>query len=165
MKFRPKYEPFIPKMPKIPLGFILIVDSREIQPLFLPKPPIGLIMVRDVLESGDYSIQGFENSIGIERKNLSDLYISLGKDRPRFTKELKRLVEYEWKGLVIEDTEDETLTPQSYSGMNVNSVYGSLVSMQVHYGLHIYYAKNKHNAEAWTLNCLVQWYKAKRGIR
>jgi len=160
-----KHKPFIPPLPKLPGGFCLIIDTREQNPLFLPKPPKKLIVVRETLEVGDYSIKQFEHNICIERKNLADLFISLGKDRKRFKAELDKIKgNYEWFGLLIEATEDEVLTPQQFSQMNINSVYNSLISIQMKYNCHIYFSKNRYMSELWVLNSFVKWFKYKRGL-
>lgn len=68
------------------------------------------VLVPTVVESlgtGDYSIDGLEDEIAIERKSLPYLYATLGSGRRRFIRELQRLdafkaamiiVESEWVG-------------------------------------------------------------------
>ena len=57
------------------------------------------------LPTGDYSIRGFEKIIAIERKNsLDELLASLcGKRRDRFKRELKRMLAFPVRLLVVED--------------------------------------------------------------
>jgi len=145
---------FTPKI-DIPDGFIMVVDTREQKPLFKPKPWI----VEAGLNSGDYSIQGFETVITIERKSIPDLLGTLGKGRIRFEKELNRMSEYKWKGLLIEGLENDVYQPNDFSSMHPNSIYHSLAAIETKWGVGIYYAKDKKHARWWVLSRLTKLYK------
>jgi len=145
---------FTPKI-DIPDGFIMVVDTREQKPLFKPKPWI----VEAGLNSGDYSIQGFETVITIERKSIPDLLGTLGKGRIRFEKELNRMSEYKWKGLLIEGLENDVYQPNDFSSMHPNSIYHSLAAIETKWGMCIYYAKDKKHARWWVLSRLCKLYK------
>jgi len=145
---------FTPKI-DIPDGFIMVVDTREQKPLFKPKPWI----VEAGLNSGDYSIQGFETVITIERKSIPDLLGTLGKGRIRFEKELNRMSEYKWKGLLIEGLENDVYQPNDFSSMHPNSIYHSLAAIETKWGLSVYYAKDKKSARNWVLSRLTKLYK------
>lgn len=147
---------------EFPEGFILVVDTREQDRLF-KKPPRGLVIVRDKLDAGDYSIKGFESSVAIERKNVMDLFGSLGKERDRFKKEIERLERYERVWLVIEGSEEEVLSFQPYSQLHPNVVRASLASIEVRYHIGVYYARTKGDAERWILDRLLKFFKTKRG--
>ncbi len=141
----------------IPEGFVLVVDTREQAPLFFDEQWV----VRKGLKQGDYSIVGFEEEIVVERKNIADLYSTLGKGRDRFKREVERLEGYKWKGLLIEGGEDRVYTVNKFSALHPNSLYHSLSSLEVN-GFHIYYAKDKRWARWWVLSRLTRWYKYKR---
>ena len=145
---------FTPKI-DVPEGFIMIVDTREQKPLFKPK----LWIISHGLNSGDYSIQGFENVITIERKSIPDLLGTLGKGRIRFEKELNRMSEYKWKGLLIEGLENDVYQPNDFSSMHPNSIYHSLAAIETKWGINIYYAKDKKSARNWVLSRLTKLYK------
>ena len=145
---------FTPKI-DIPEGFTLVQDSREQLPLFKPKPWI----VSKGLKAGDYSIQGYEDIVSIERKSISDLLGTLGKGRDRFERELDKLKDYKWKGLLIEGLEDDVYQPNDFSGMHPNSIYHSLADIETKWGLSVYYSKNKKDARAWVLSRLTKLYK------
>ena len=143
---------------------MLVVDTREQSALFLSKPPKGLLFVRDTLSAGDYSIKGFEDSIAIERKSLSDFYGSIGNGRERFKRELLRLKSYSWAALVIEASEEYvTSTNTMYSAMHPESIKGTLVSICIRYRMPIYYAKDRESAQNWILRHLIKCYVLKRG--
>ena len=153
MRMMPRIN-FTPKI-DIPKDFILIQDTREQKPLFKSKPWI----ISHGLNSGDYSIQGFENVITIERKSIPDLLGTLGKGRIRFEKELNRMSEYKWKGLLIEGLENDVYQPNDFSSMHPNSIYHSLAAIETKWEVNIYYAKDKKHARWWVLSRLVKLYK------
>jgi len=166
VKYKPEVAPRPLKKPVLPPGFVLVIDSREQEPYFLVagKPILGIPMIRTKLDAGDYSIKGFENMIAIERKSLTDFYNCVGNDRTRFEKELERLQSYEWKGLVIESTESGLFYPQLYSAVHPESVRGSLVSFDIKWGLHIFYAENRKAGQRWVIDRLIYYYNWKREI-
>ena len=153
MRMMPRIN-FTPKI-DVPDGFIMIVDTREQKPLFKLKPWI----VSHGLNSGDYSIQGFETVITIERKSIPDLLGTLGKGRIRFEKELNRMSEYKWKGLLIEGLENDVYQPNDFSSMHPNSIYHSLAAIETKWGVNVYYAKDKKSARNWVLSRLTKLYK------
>ena len=116
------------------------------------------------ISGADYSIKGFEDKIRIERKSQSDFYRSIGKGRERFEKTIKFLSTLEFAGLVIECSEEELLCPEtSYSNINANSIYGTIVSFQVKYGIHIY-CGNRNQCRQRLTHWLLKFYKWKRNL-
>jgi ERCC4-type nuclease len=149
----------------LPEGFILVIDTRESQedPLFLPHPLKGLTIVRDTLETGDYSVRGFENQVAIERKKLYDLLKCLGQERDRFRKEMDRLKGFEWKAVVVESTEDSLLYQHhDFSLMDPNSVRASIVSINIRFGIQFYYQPEREKLERWILDHLIKFFNVKR---
>src|SRR3989304_5225553 len=146
----------------IPEGFCLVVDTREQDNLFR-HPPKGLLTIRDTLRAGDYSCRGFENAISIERKNLLDFYGSIGNGRDRFRRELELLKNYQWAAIVIEADESTVLSANSiYTQMHPNAIRQTIVSIQLRYRLCVYYAKTRVDAERWTLDRLLAFFRYKR---
>jgi ERCC4-type nuclease len=148
-----------------PDGMILICDTREQTPLFLPKSPKGLVIVRDTLKYGDYSLKGWEDMISIERKNLDDLWSSVTVDADRFKRELVELSKYERKWILVEGTEAEALRPDlGGRSIHPNSIRGALTSIQVRAGIPIYFGYSRSESERWVLDIFSRYYKWKRGI-
>lgn len=147
-----------------PEGFILVADTREqTTGLFVPKSPKGLVLVRDTLETGDYSVRGFENSIAIETKEVSDFIHCCGADRERFQNQLDRLSKLERKWLLIRGTEEECLSYQPYTQLHPNHIRGALTSIEVRYGIPVHFASTRKAAERWVLDILIKFYRIKRG--
>jgi ERCC4-type nuclease len=83
-----------------PESVIACVDTREQQPLDLTP----LQVVTATLTTGDYSVQGLEHIVAIERKSLPDLIGCVGVERDRFDREAQRLLAYPVRALVVEAT-------------------------------------------------------------
>jgi len=145
-----------------PDGFVVVIDTREQSPLFAESLPKGLVIVRDSLEVGDYSVRGFENQITIERKTISDLLGCLTHDRERFKRELEKLRAYKWKAVCLEGTEDELLQFNDFSLIHPNSTRQSVVSINIRYGIQFYFSSKRSNIERWVLDHLIKFYLVKR---
>lgn len=76
---------------------VIIQDTREQMPLIFPEAAVEI----STLQTGDYSLKGFEDKVCIERKSLADLLQSLGQERERFMREVHRMRAYEYAGIVI----------------------------------------------------------------
>jgi DNA excision repair protein ERCC-4 len=152
---QPKFEVEFPR------DFILVVDTREQDALF-KVPMKGLVIVRDTIPSGDYSIRGFEDCIAIERKSVNDLYGSVFTESE--SSKLIRISLLDRKWLLIEGTQDEVLSWQYFSTIHPNSMRGKLVSIEVRLGIPVHYEPDRHKAERWIVDRLVKFYKTKREV-
>ena len=98
----------------IPAGFVLVQDTREQKPLFT-DPPDGLEVITATLPHGDYSVRGFEDRFVIERKQMSDFYGYISKERERTARKMEEfrhiISRGGWVGLVIECSESDLLSP------------------------------------------------------
>lgn len=56
------------------------------------------------LKTGDYTIEGFEDRLTIERKSMTDCVGTFGGGRERFERELARMSEMEFGCVIIEAT-------------------------------------------------------------
>lgn len=153
------------KDPVIPKDMVVIIDTREQDPLFLQKnAPKGLTIVRDTLRNGDYSIRGFETSLFIERKKISDLVPYLARDHAQTRSKLERCSGYLFKALVIEATEGDLLVPQLFTQVSPETVRQALAALEIRYGLHIYYNRSRRDTERWVLDRLIKFYNVQREI-
>ncbi|MBW3596969.1 MAG: hypothetical protein KY475_06805 [Planctomycetes bacterium] len=90
---------------KIPIDLrtdrlLALVDTREQAPLDLTP----LRVERASLPTGDYSLRGLESVAAIERKSREDLIACIGRERARFDREVRRLLAYPVRALVVEST-------------------------------------------------------------
>jgi ERCC4-type nuclease len=117
------------------------------------------------LKTGDYSIDGFEEKIAVERKSLEDLYGTLGRGRDRFEREFERLAEMEFGAVVIEATVSEIWRPAEFrldwhSRLSPKAVEGTIVSWSLKYPhIHWWPMGSKRAAEIRTFNLLDKWWR------
>jgi ERCC4-type nuclease len=147
------------KPPVIPEGFVPVQDTREQAPLFNE-----LWVVDKALKHGDYSIKGFEDVFTVERKQMSDLYTYIGKDRKKTTVKMEHFKQFKFVGLVIEASEGDVLAGQSFSKLSPETVRQALVSFEVRYGVHIYYSRNRDDIRRWIVDRAVKFYKVAREV-
>ena len=129
--------------------FDILVDSREQCPwLFSSISPMPTIITQG-LKSGDYSIQGFEESgICIERKSLPDLFGSCGKGRDRLEKEFQRMSEFQYSAIIIERSFASIIkNPPVNTRMNPKAVFHTLISWSIKYNVHVWPAEDRIMAE------------------
>ena len=115
-------------------------------------------MVVQKLDTGDYSLEGLEDKLCIERKGrISELAINLGKDKARFMREIERMKEFPFKFLILEFSLDDVIKfpegadiPQSnMSKVKITGKYllKMLVELQMNHGIPILFCDNKRNAK------------------
>lgn len=143
-------------IPVVPKGFEIVIDTREQKPYKFGKIPT----ITKCLNSGDYSVSGMEELVLVERKSQFDFYGSVtGKARQRFYRMLDRAEKCLFKGLVIECDELDVLSPESsFSGISKNSVYATIISLEIKRGLHVYYG-NRRSCALKIANWLLVFYK------
>lgn len=141
--------------PLIPSNMIVVIDTQE----QLPYMFSGCRTFHKKLGEGDYSLEGYENVIAVERKTANDFYGSIinnkeTDNRDRLEREFERLRNYKFKALVIEEEEQDILCPEIYGrDIDRNSVYGSIISFEIKYGLNVYYGSRK-----WCENKILNWF-------
>lgn len=141
----------------VPLPTV-IVDTREQLPYTFGRFPnwIGDISLEG-LKTGDYSLVGYEDVIGVERKTLSDMVGSLMNGRERFLREMERLSAFKYKCLVIEATREELKTPYRFAKdvkAHPNGIVGSLDALSVKYGIPVHYGCNRELSEEYVASFL-----------
>jgi len=110
--------------------FTVIIDSREQRSWFfegITKEVKGVThkievptMVRG-LKTGDYSIDGYEDKICVERKSVQDLIGTITRGRDRFQNELERMQAMDFSAVIVEGTWEKTLK-QCFSTTRMNPV-------------------------------------------
>lgn len=133
--------------------FKIIIDTREQNPLsFNNKYVEGT--VNQKLDTGDYSIQGLENLLCIERKgSVSEFYSNVTEKR--FWAELERMQEYKYRFLVFEfSVSDVEMFPHGsdlpkkvISQLKISPTYlmKCIGKIQVDYGVHVVFGQNRDN--------------------
>ena len=156
------------KPANIPPGLVVVQDTREQLPLFTGLHLEGLQVVSDTLSCGDYSLRGFEESFVIERKQMSDFYSYIGKERTRTSQKMERFREIAsaggFVGLVVEATEADLLSGYIMSRVSPETARQALVSFEVRYGVHVYYSRSRKDIARWILDRAIKFYRIQREV-
>lgn len=152
--------------------FTVIQDTREQTPWTFqglkcdsPYQDRDLIVPVKVqaLKTGDYSIEGMEQRICLERKSLADLYSTLGQHRQRFQAEFERMAEFQYAALVIEaDWLQICAAPPERSRLRPKCVMRTLLAWEQRYGVHIHAAACAGFAERLAFRIMQRFYLESR---
>jgi ERCC4-type nuclease len=135
----------------------VIKDTREQNGWFFSEYDKCLGMQVKTLHTGDYTIEGFEDIVCVERKGcVSEIAMNLGKKKNAFQAEMQRMKDYEFSFLICEFDMDDILkypegssVPKSLRDkVKVTGKYilKCLMEFQVYYDTKIMLCGNKNNA-------------------
>jgi DNA excision repair protein ERCC-4 len=136
---------------------VLIVDTREQRPYTFAGA------LTRTLHTGDYSVEGLEDSVAIERKSVSDLLGCIGGGRERFERELERLGRMPYPTLIVEASLRDVLQGNVRCALHPNAVLGSLCAWSMRYRLPIWFCGDRRTAEIATERLLLKAAKYSRG--
>ncbi len=161
--------------------FTIAIDSREQCPFTFEGISANginnhrIVKVPTVwrgLPTGDYSIEGYESAIAIERKNLADLFSSFGKHgRERFEREhvrMRAIVEAGgFAAVIIEASWSDILNPPWWvdgkpvgqcSRMHPKSIAGAINAWMMRYKTHYLPMETRRRAEIECFRLLSRFY-------
>lgn len=152
----------------------MVVDTREQRPYGFAglkdnavdgyAPKLIVPSVRGTLNTGDYSILGYEDSITIERKSKGDLYGSVSQSRDNFVGRLERMQSFAFAAVVVEASWDELLTqPPSHTNYRPKSLCRTIQAWITRYHVHWLMVPNREYAEAFTFRLLQRFWLDKQG--
>ena len=90
--------------------------------------PVEINVVLKHLKTGDYSIEGMEDVIAIERKSVRDLVQTVSQHRERFKRELERLselkhgivlIEGDWRAALLECRDKTSFSPKALDSLMI----------------------------------------------
>ena len=138
----------------------IIVDTREKIPWEWEGDEKFSEVIHKKLDAGDYSIEGMEDILVIERKSgVDELYMNFTKERKRIFAEFERMKSYKVKAIIIECDCEDVFNPYRYyvntKGINKRSnqmpcavVAAGLSRAMLEYGIHVIYAGIKGRSMA-----------------
>lgn len=127
----------------------ITVDRREQLPFDLSP----LKMVRGTLTTGDYGIAGLPHVAAIERKSISDLMGVIGSGRDRFERELKRLLAYETRAIVVEGHWSSIEMKQYRGDIHPNAAMGTILGW-IAMGIPVLFCGDRERAQTFTARLL-----------
>ena len=134
---------------------IIIIDSREQRPYSFSNRVTHLIQA---LPAGDYSLQGFEDKVAIERKSLDDLVNTVVHERERFERELVILKDYRYAWIVVEGSWEMIVNENYRSRVTPQSLIGIVTSLMTDY-IPVVFAGNRVLAAMVTESLLLRAHK------
>ncbi len=139
----------------------IVIDTREQRPYRFK----GMASVVGTLATGDYSLEGFEGAVAVERKTKTDAYSCVGNSRQRFVRCLSRLAELDRGIVIIEADLQDFAVPPPYTKVGAASAVGSYVSWVCRFGIPVMFCGSREFAERVTIRFLESYekYRTERG--
>jgi len=134
----------------------VIIDTREQLPYSFSD---RVVAVRFPLAAGDYSVEGMEQALAVERKSLDDFVSSVIRDRPRFRRELEKLRDYRAACVVVEASLGDVFAHRYHSGAHPNAVVGAAISIIVDYGVPVFFCSDRQACCRFTEGFLLRAYR------
>lgn len=132
----------------------IIIDSREQEPYSFRFP-----VLRKKLDAGDYSVEGFEKCVAVERKSLTDFVHTIVRGRKRFYKELVKLRLYDSACVVVEGSLRSILEGKYHSDVHPNALIGSIMSIMQDFTVPVYFCHDRPTACRFTEEYLAYYVK------
>ena len=151
----------------------VLVDTREQAPLGLARFDNWIGGCRTAtLETGDYSIEGMESLVCLERKSLVDLVGTLMHQRERFFRQLERMQAFPYRAILVEASYEDIKSPYKFINdvmAHPNGVSGSLDALEVRFGIPVLYtSRNRALAEekaaSWLSKTFTYWWLESNGL-
>jgi len=142
---------------------VVIVDTREQTPWQFS--PDVVVMLREKLPAGDYSLRGFEHQVAVERKSLEDLVKTLFFDWVRFKKELNRLAGYELACIAVECDVRDVAEKKYVPDVHPNAVLGRCHAVFADYGVPTFFWGERSYARATAERFLLLAEKRLCGVK
>lgn len=136
---------------------VVIADTRERQPYSFD--PERVTTVRRALRSGDYSLDGFEERVAVERKTLDDFAQSLIRARERFLAEMRRLESFEAACVVVEGNLRDLLEGKASSHAHPSSLLGATLSVVVDHRIPVFFCSDRQAACRFVEGYLLRFHR------
>jgi ERCC4-type nuclease len=138
----------------------IIVDTRE-QAGYSFDSRLAATL-RRALPAGDYSVEGLEGLVAVERKSLDDFVSTVIHARARFRRELRALAGYRAACVVVEAGLLDILLQRYHSDAHPNAVLGSALSIILDYRIPVFFCSSRQAAcqfvQAYLLAAHARWH-------
>ena len=137
----------------------IIIDTREQEPYSFDSRLA--VAVRRALPAGDYSVEGLEERVAVERKSLDDFVSTVIHGRSRFRDELRKLAGYRAACVVVEAGVVDVLLHRYRGDAHPNAVLGNALSIILDYRVPVFFCGNRqaacHFVQAYLLAAHARW--------
>ena len=156
---------------KKPPKFVVIKDTREQKGWIFHKGDACGGMKHEGLKTGDYTLEGFEDVVCIERKkSVEEIANNCGKKKKQFDAEILRMQEYTFKYIICEFSMSDIIdyprsifseymwhTQEDFCAKEIANrkitgkyLLRTLMEYQAWYGVHVLFCDNATNAQKVT---------------
>jgi DNA excision repair protein ERCC-4 len=145
------------------MTFEVVCDDREKKPWSFDAIPAAFPVSSARLETGDYTVSGFEDVFAVERKSIPDLIQSVTWGRDNFEAEIARAQDFAEWAIIIEGLPSdvnkyiEKARRRYGAKVHPNQVHGTVNSWNQHRGANFIYAGSREEAERLTYQKLREW--------
>lgn len=119
----------------------IVIDTREKLPYEFDESKFTV--EKQSLETGDYSIDGYQHIVSVERKTAEDFFSSITHSHPRFYAEINRLSEMPHSVILVEASLSDYLIGKFSERMSRNAMYGNIFFIQEVYRVPIVFAGDR----------------------
>lgn len=134
----------------------IIIDTREQRPYSF----YGEEVIHRKLDTGDYSLDGHEEAVAVERKSVDDYMSSISHDRERFEREIERSQSIPDFKVIIEASEQQIMDGDYYSEVAPLSAINTMKSWERRYGIEYQWANDRKGGKATTLDFLQDYHQS-----
>jgi len=130
------------------MAFRIIIDTRE-----QAEYSFACQVVHRKLDAGDYSVEGFESRVAVERKSLPDFVHTVIHDFDRFAAELEKLSQMDAACIVVEADLDAVLRglqADALRSVSPASLLGAALHISLRWHVPIYWCGSRQAACAFT---------------
>ena len=153
---------------------VVLVDTRERTPWPLRASHPNWVggERRVALKTGDYTVEGMERLLCLERKSLTDLVACTVTCRRRFLTACGRLARFRWKAILIEaaleDIKSGFEVSDIPSEVHPNAVCGMLDAVEARFGIPVIYTSTAQalateRAASWLSKHFTYWWLEQQG--
>lgn len=152
-------------------NFTIIIDTRETIPWDFSFYERCSGIVNRKLDTGDYSIEGLEHLVTIERKRTTaEIANNIGADGKRFRAELERMTKFKYKYILCEFSMEmvlsfpkfSTIPPGRWGKLRIGGKFiaKNLLSYKEEYGIDVIFCGNTDKANEKAAEILTYVYEA-----
>lgn len=150
--------------------FTIIKDTRE-QDGYTFEPSSSRYhtckgMINRKLDTGDYSIEGLEDKLCIERKaSVVEFANNIGHDTVRFAKEIERMKSFPFRFIILEFSLSDLMDFPERSGIPEDDwgklkitnkfMLRKIMEFQMHDDIHVMFCDSKKNAK-WAVLSIIK---------
>lgn len=121
--------------------------------------PLTINSKRSHLETGDYTIEGMQDRVAVERKSVPDLLQTLADGRDRFRREHERMAKMEAACVMIEGTWPEIILETHEHGVTPKVALRTWLSWSIDFGIPWYAVGPRRLAEILTFRFLQKFWE------